>query len=178
MHERCSQNTTVTPILDRMGGVNGIEDNQTEEEALSGEPPTEHCDEATADSEMAHNGGSPQDQENQQAQKKDQGQDLGDSECKIPHEDSTIQLIEAGCLDSKPGVSPNSQSQSQAPGQSPGFVPPEGGFGWLVVFAATWCNGSIFGIQNSFGILHMMLVKDHADPNDNTSQFKVGESVL
>ncbi|KAM9414086.1 monocarboxylate transporter 8-like isoform 1-T1 [Salvelinus alpinus] len=155
------------------GGVNGIGDNQTEEEALSGEPPTEHCDEATADSVMAHNGGSPQDQENQQAQKEHQGQDLGDSECKIPHEDSTIHLIEAGCLDSKPGVSPNSQSQSPAPGQSPGFIPPEGGFGWLVVFAATWCNGSIFGIQNSFGILHMMLVKDHADPNDNTSQFKV-----
>ncbi|XP_064874508.1 monocarboxylate transporter 8-like [Oncorhynchus nerka] len=154
------------------GGINGIGDNQTKEEALSGEPPTEHCDEATADSEMAHNGGSPQDQENQQAQE-DQGQDLGDGECKIPHEDSTIQLIEAGCLDSKPGVSPNSQSQSSAPGQSPGFVPPEGGFGWLVVFAATWCNGSIFGIQNSFGILHMMLVEDHADPNDKTSQFKV-----
>ncbi|XP_021439088.2 monocarboxylate transporter 8 [Oncorhynchus mykiss] len=149
-------------------GINGTGDNQTEEEALSGEPPTEHCDEATADSEMAHNGGSPQDQENQQAQE-DQGQDLGDGECKIPHEDSTIQLIEAGCLDSKLGVSPNSQSQSSAPG----FVPPEGGFGWLVVFAATWCNGSIFGIQNSFGILHMMLVEDHADPNDKTSQFKV-----
>jgi hypothetical protein len=159
------------------GRINGIGDNQTKEEALSGEPPTEHCDEATADSEMAHNGGSPQDQENQHAQE-DQGQDLGDGECQIPHEDSTIQLIEAGCLDSKPGVSPNSQSQSSAPGQSPGFVPPEGGFGWLVVFAATWCNGSIFGIQNSFGILHMMLVEDHADPNDKTSQFKVGESVL
>ncbi|XP_052342845.1 monocarboxylate transporter 8-like [Oncorhynchus keta] len=154
------------------GRINGIGDNQTKEEALSGEPPTEHCDEATADSEMAHNGGSPQDQENQHAQE-DQGQDLGDGECKIPHEDSTIQLIEAGCLDSKPGVSSNSQSQSSAPGQSPGFVPPEGGFGWLVVFAATWCNGSIFGIQNSFGILHMMLVEDHADPNDKTSQFKV-----
>nr|XP_046178680.1 monocarboxylate transporter 8-like isoform X1 [Oncorhynchus gorbuscha] len=154
------------------GRINGIGDNQTKEEALSGEPPTEHCDEATADSEMAHNGGSPQDQENQHAQE-DQGQDLGDGECQIPHEDSTIQLIEAGCLDSKPGVSPNSQSQSSAPGQSPGFVPPEGGFGWLVVFAATWCNGSIFGIQNSFGILHMMLVEDHADPNDKTSQFKV-----
>ncbi|XP_061581421.1 monocarboxylate transporter 8 [Cololabis saira] len=54
-----------------------------------------------------------------------------------------------------------------------GFVPPEGGWGWLVVFAATWCNGSIFGIQNSFGILHMMLVKEHTSPDDPTSQFKV-----
>ncbi|XP_041704850.2 monocarboxylate transporter 8 [Coregonus clupeaformis] len=159
---------------DKMG-VNGIGENQTEEEASSREPPTENCDEAPADSEMEQKGGSPQDQENQQAQKEDQGQDLGDSECKIPHEDTTIQLIEAGCLDSKPGVSPDFQSQSPAPmpGQSTGFVPPEGGFGWLVVFAATWCNGSIFGIQNSFGILHMMLVIDHADPNDQTSQFKV-----
>ncbi|XP_064811223.1 monocarboxylate transporter 8-like isoform X2 [Oncorhynchus masou masou] len=156
---------------DKMG-VNGKGENRTEEEISSGEPPTENCDEATADSEIEQNGGSPQDRENQQAQK-NQGQDLGDSECKIPHEDSTIQLIEAGCLDCKPGVSPDPQSPAPMPGQCPGFVPPEGGFGWLVVFAATWCNGSIFGIQNSFGILHMMLVKDHADPNDNTSQFKV-----
>lgn len=64
-------------------------------------------------------------------------------------------------------------SAAQRPGR--GFVPPEGGFGWVVVFAATWCNGSIFGIQNSFGILHTMLVKDHEDLTDQTSQFKVGE---
>lgn len=55
------------------------------------------------------------------------------------------------------------------------FVPPEGGYGWLVAFAATWCNGSIFGIQNSFGILHVMLAQEHEDPNDKASQFKVGE---
>ncbi|XP_056397461.1 monocarboxylate transporter 8 [Hyla sarda] len=34
---------------------------------------------------------------------------------------------------------------------------PEGGFGWVVALAATWCNGSIFGIQNSFGILYVIL---------------------
>ncbi|XP_077141166.1 monocarboxylate transporter 8 [Ranitomeya variabilis] len=34
---------------------------------------------------------------------------------------------------------------------------PEGGFGWVVALAATWCSGSIFGIQNSFGILYVML---------------------
>lgn len=61
-------------------------------------------------------------------------------------------------------------------GASPAqFVPPEGGYGWLVAFAATWCNGSIFGIQNSFGILHVMLAQEHEDPNDQASQFKVGE---
>lgn len=55
------------------------------------------------------------------------------------------------------------------------FVPPEGGYGWLVAFAAAWCNGSIFGIQNSFGILHVMLAQEHVDPHDQASQFKVGE---
>uniref|UniRef100_A0A3B3ZTW0 Monocarboxylate transporter 10 n=1 Tax=Periophthalmus magnuspinnatus TaxID=409849 RepID=A0A3B3ZTW0_9GOBI len=66
-----------------------------------------------------------------------------------------------------------SVKKGYAHGPGTGFVPPEGGYGWLVVFAATWCNGSIFGIQNSFGILHLMLVKEHADPEDKTSQFKV-----
>uniref|UniRef100_A0A4W4F606 Major facilitator superfamily (MFS) profile domain-containing protein n=1 Tax=Electrophorus electricus TaxID=8005 RepID=A0A4W4F606_ELEEL len=40
---------------------------------------------------------------------------------------------------------------------------PDGGYGWLVVFAATWCNGSIFAIQNSFSILHVMLKVFFAD---------------
>lgn len=61
-------------------------------------------------------------------------------------------------------------------GASPAqFVPPEGGYGWLVAFAATWCNGSIFGIQNSFGILHVMLAQEHETPVDQASQFKVGK---
>ncbi|KAM8848206.1 monocarboxylate transporter 8 [Synchiropus picturatus] len=96
----------------------------------------------------------------------------GDGGCRIPHEDSTAQLIEGGC---KPPISTASQPEAglhTGPGGG-SFVPPEGGFGWLVVLAATWCNGSIFGIQNSFGILHTMLVKEHADPDDKTSQFKV-----
>lgn len=98
---------------------------------------------------------------------------FGESESKNAPEDSTAQLIETGCTDKRP---PSPQT-GQAPDATQGsdFVPPEGGFGWLVVFAATWCNGSIFGIQNSFGILHSMLVKEHEDPDDTTSQFKVGE---
>nr|XP_046172775.1 monocarboxylate transporter 8-like isoform X3 [Oncorhynchus gorbuscha] len=50
---------------------------------------------------------------------------------------------------------------------------PEGRFVWLVVLAATWCNGSIFGIQKSFGIIHMMLVKAHEDSNNEVSQFAI-----
>lgn len=93
----------------------------------------------------------------------------GESDCKIAHEDSTVQLIDSAC---KPPIS-TAEPGGHGAGGGGGFVPPEGGFGWLVVLAATWCNGSIFGIQNSFGILHTMLVKEHADPEDKTSQFKV-----
>uniref|UniRef100_A0A1A8ENP6 Monocarboxylate transporter 10 n=1 Tax=Nothobranchius korthausae TaxID=1143690 RepID=A0A1A8ENP6_9TELE len=66
-------------------------------------------------------------------------------------------------------LSPAPDAEAGMHGHGAGFVPPEGGWGWLVVFAATWCNGSIFGIQNSFGILHVMLEKEHADQG----QFKV-----
>ncbi|XP_077103368.1 monocarboxylate transporter 8 [Siphateles boraxobius] len=86
-------------------------------------------------------------------------------ERKLSPEDSTVQLIQTS-TDKRPATPPGTH-----PG--PGFVPPEGGFGWVVVFAATWCNGSIFGIQNSFGILHMMLVQDHQEITDKSSQFKV-----
>ncbi|XP_076866886.1 monocarboxylate transporter 8-like [Brachyhypopomus gauderio] len=50
---------------------------------------------------------------------------------------------------------------------------PEGGFGWLVVAAATWCNGSMFAIQNSFSILHVMLVNAHHQANETVSQFQI-----
>ena len=87
-----------------------------------------------------------------------------------PEESTTVHLIDTVCT---PPGSPCRDARS--PGAEAGFVPPDGGFGWVVVFAATWCNGSIFGIQNSFGILNMMLMEEHADPNDHRSQFKVGE---
>uniref|UniRef100_A0A8C1WTP9 Solute carrier family 16 member 2 n=1 Tax=Cyprinus carpio TaxID=7962 RepID=A0A8C1WTP9_CYPCA len=93
-------------------------------------------------------------------------QEYEEPERKLAPEDSTVQLIQTGCSDKRPATPPGAH-----PG--PLFVPPEGGFGWVVVFAATWCNGSIFGIQNSFGILHMMLVKDHQELTDKASQFKV-----
>ncbi|XP_040903977.1 monocarboxylate transporter 8 [Toxotes jaculatrix] len=142
-------------------GINGL-DNQAQ--PSSGECRTEQ---PAADPQME-----PRDA----PQEADRGKDdqAAGSECRIVQEDSTMQLIEAGC---KPPLSTASDSEAgvqvERHGHGAGFVPPEGGYGWLVVLAATWCNGSIFGIQNSFGILHTMLVKDHADVNDKTSQFKV-----
>lgn len=122
-------------------------------EVSTPEPQTGH-DELLASSAMEQN---PENKE-----------ECEESEQKIVPEDSTVQLIQTGSSDKRPETPPGAH-----PGR--GFVPPEGGFGWVVVFAATWCNGSIFGIQNSFGILHTMLVKDHEDLKDQTSQFKVGE---
>ncbi|XP_062998157.1 monocarboxylate transporter 8 [Elgaria multicarinata webbii] len=56
---------------------------------------------------------------------------------------------------------------------APGFTPPDGGFGWVVVLAATWCNGSIFGIHNSFGMLYELLQNDVGDPEtDPTLKYK------
>ncbi|KAF1384809.1 hypothetical protein PFLUV_G00124010 [Perca fluviatilis] len=140
-------------------GINGL-DNQAQ--PSSGGSRTEEPDSQTEQREAP-----------QEADRSKADQAAG-SECKIVQEDSTVQLIEAG---SKPPLSPASTSEAvvqvEEHGHGPAFVPPEGGFGWLVVFAATWCNGSIFGIQNSFGILHMMLMKEHVDPDDQTSQFKV-----
>lgn len=60
----------------------------------------------------------------------------------------------------------------ESPSPQGGFQPPEGGYGWLVVFASTWCSGSIFGIQNSFGILYVMLQEDMEGPKDKALEFK------
>ncbi|RXM92541.1 Monocarboxylate transporter 10 [Acipenser ruthenus] len=88
----------------------------------------------------------------------------------------TAQLIETS---SPEIISTATLSEHEPPPGGPmaRFEPPEGGFGWLVVCAATWCNGSIFGIQNSFGILHVMLVEEYQNQNDETLQFKAGEFV-
>lgn len=108
-----------------------------------------------------------------QTERRDAPQEADGS--KTAPEDGTAELIEAGCKEPLPPLSATSEAgvEVEKHGHGDGFVPPEGGFGWLVVFAATWCNGSIFGIQNSFGILHTMLAKEYAE--DQTSQFKVGE---
>ncbi|XP_069748885.1 monocarboxylate transporter 8-like isoform X2 [Narcine bancroftii] len=64
------------------------------------------------------------------------------------------------------------RGESPPPARQPGDRVPDGGFGWVVVFAATWCNGTIFGIQNSFGILFLMFLKECEDQNDQALEFK------
>ncbi|XP_023389150.1 monocarboxylate transporter 10 [Pteropus vampyrus] len=50
--------------------------------------------------------------------------------------------------------------------------PPEGGWGWLVMLAAMWCNGSVFGIQNACGVLFVSMLKTFGSAEDNQMIFK------
>ncbi|KAM4529328.1 monocarboxylate transporter 10 [Fundulus diaphanus] len=52
------------------------------------------------------------------------------------------------------------------------FVHPEGGWGWVVMLASMWCNGSVFGIQNSFGLLFVSLLKEFGSEDDQDLRFK------
>ncbi|XP_036270472.1 monocarboxylate transporter 10 [Pipistrellus kuhlii] len=51
-------------------------------------------------------------------------------------------------------------------------VPPEGGWGWLVMLAAMWCNGSVFGIQNACGVLFVAMLKTFGSKDDDQMVFK------
>ncbi|XP_040483579.1 monocarboxylate transporter 10 [Ursus maritimus] len=50
--------------------------------------------------------------------------------------------------------------------------PPEGGWGWLVMLAAMWCNGSVFGIQNACGVLFVAMLKTFGSKDDDKMVFK------
>ncbi|XP_062953287.1 monocarboxylate transporter 10 [Cynocephalus volans] len=50
--------------------------------------------------------------------------------------------------------------------------PPEGGWGWLVMLAAMWCNGSVFGIQNTCGLLFVSMLKTFGSKDDDKMVFK------
>ncbi|XP_047429935.1 monocarboxylate transporter 10 [Mugil cephalus] len=52
------------------------------------------------------------------------------------------------------------------------FVHPEGGWGWVVMLAAMWCNGSVFGIQNAFGLMFLSLLREFGSENDADLRFR------
>jgi len=52
------------------------------------------------------------------------------------------------------------------------FVPPDGGWGWMVCFVSFWVNGSVFGCLNTFGILLPVMMKEFAtDENEENLTF-------
>ncbi|KAK7922409.1 hypothetical protein WMY93_009311 [Mugilogobius chulae] len=84
----------------------------------------------------------------------EQTERVAGDEGKIIHEDSSVQLIEAGCK--SPTSCPPSDSESGLQVES---RRPEQTLSRLK--------------ENSFGMLHTMLMQEHADPEDKTSEFKV-----
>ncbi|KAM8952432.1 monocarboxylate transporter 10 [Pelodytes ibericus] len=55
---------------------------------------------------------------------------------------------------------------------SKAFEPPDGGWGWIVMLAAMWCNGSVFGIQNACGVMFISLIEEFGSANDDQLTFK------
>lgn len=85
------------------------------------------------------------------------------------------------CPGSGSPAAPSGESGAQpreAP-EAPGSAvaePPEGGWGWVVMLAAMWCNGAVFGIQNSCGVLFVsMLQLFGGGEDDKQLTFKTGE---
>lgn len=48
-------------------------------------------------------------------------------------------------------------------------VQPDGGWGWVVCFSSMACNGTVFGIINSFGILYVAMTEHYAKGDANMS---------
>ena len=71
-----------------------------------------------------------------------------------------------------PNTSPSSKSSrkgSRICGPEE-FVPPDGGWGWVVCVTSLWVNGWVMGTVSSFGILYDFILKQH--PDDLDASFK------
>lgn len=88
------------------------------------------------------------------------------------------ELPQAAAGEEKPPVAAKETEKNgtTATGGSPPveaeFVHPEGGWGWVVMLASMWCNGSVFGIQNSFGILFLYILREFGSEDDKDLSFR------
>ncbi|XP_071405016.1 monocarboxylate transporter 10 [Pithys albifrons albifrons] len=64
------------------------------------------------------------------------------------------------------------QPAAEAPGSASAPEPPEGGWGWVVMLAAMWCNGAVFGIQNSCGVLFVAMLRLFGGSDNKEMTFK------
>lgn len=90
-----------------------------------------------------------------------------ESEKKVSSEEERLTVAE---VKKENGV----DRESQRAAAEPEFEHPEGGWGWVVMLASMWCNGSVFGIQNAFGILFMSLLKEFGSETDEDLRFRTG----
>lgn len=87
----------------------------------------------------------------------------------LPAEDGEAKLEEKL---SEPRELKKENGGEQQAASAPEFVHPEGGWGWVVMLASMWCNGSVFGIQNAFGILFVHLLKEFGSEADEDLRFR------
>lgn len=64
------------------------------------------------------------------------------------------------------------KTPAPAAAEEPEFVHPEGGWGWVVMLGAMWCNGAVFGIQNAFGLMFLSLLREFGSEHDADLRFK------
>ncbi|XP_018415773.1 PREDICTED: monocarboxylate transporter 10 [Nanorana parkeri] len=69
-------------------------------------------------------------------------------------------------------VCPGDEGSPDTPPAETEFVPPEGGWGWIVMLAAMWCNGAVFGIQNACGLIFVVLMEKFGSKDDHHLAFK------
>jgi len=50
-----------------------------------------------------------------------------------------------------------------------GFVPADGGWGWVVCWMSFWTNAVIFGMLNSFGIIYVEMLRVFDNGEDDLS---------
>ena len=62
----------------------------------------------------------------------------------------------------KPMLNGKDAEAGPRPVDSDVFVPPDGGWGWVVCLASLWANGTVFGIINTFGIIYVQMRDQYA----------------
>lgn len=75
----------------------------------------------------------------------------------------------------QPRAAAEAPGSAGCPGSAAAPEPPEGGWGWVVMLAAMWCNGAVFGIQNSCGVLFVSMLRLFGSSEDKQLVFKTGE---
>ncbi|CAO2627942.1 Monocarboxylate transporter 10, partial [Lemmus lemmus] len=111
----------------------------------------------------------------------------------VPSQEEPVAAATQGTSEAQPpGPAPSEDAPLPGPGPSDGPdvssekveveltrstgdeppVPPEGGWGWLVMLAAMWCNGSVFGIQNAYGVLFVSMQDTFGAKDSDNMAFK------
>ncbi|XP_060046616.1 monocarboxylate transporter 10 isoform X2 [Erinaceus europaeus] len=81
-------------------------------------------------------------------------------------------LSDSGPSDRPEGAADKVEGEPAGPSREQPHAPPEGGWGWVVMLAAMWCNGSVFGIQNACGVLFVSMLKTFESKDDDKVVFK------